>query len=680
MSAAPVWSACSSLLATFAPAPNSSSADPVEIVVTGERIDRSLKETPSSVAVFTEDAIEQAGAGTVDDLLALIPNVNLSTDGLGPTIRGQDSTGVLRDLPAFLGGNRPRVTQSVDGRAIDYFQFVFGSTQLWDVRQVEVFRSPQSTTQGRNSIAGAIFITTNDPEYVWHGRTRVQHGSLHLWQGSAAVTGPIVDDQLAFRIAADLKRARPSSDIADNAVGASTDKDNFGLVRVKLLAEPKALSGLRLVTSYTHSRSYSPQIDGVKAPFRERRDPTATYGVYRAKTDSVTSLIDHEASNDLRLSATLSTGHARFQRFAPAGLGQHKTRVRDWSAEPRIDWRADDKLRLRGGLYLSRSDMHQRIDVSAVFLGIGDFDDRQTSRGIFGEAEYRPHPRLLLTAGVRHQQDHQDRAGTLGTPGAGTALDYERKFSALLPKISLGYDLTDRLTIGALVQRAYNPGGMTLDTATGELDTFEEETLWSYEGFLRGSAADGRLTFSANAFYNDIKDAQRPQRTIVTLPDGTELPVSQLDNAPKARSYGLEAEAGWRLTPRLRFHAALGLLRTRIKETVLPSDPSLGKEYQRAPRISGSAGFDWRPNDSFRLSGQVRHHGHYFSNDSNTAALQIDKATKIDGRAEYRRGPFTLFGYGRNLLDDFSMTFLYSPTSGTAADPREIGIGLEAQF
>ena len=186
-----------------------------EIVVTGERVPRTRFETASSVAVTTGEAVESlSGADRVEQVLALTPNVQLGSGAVGPTIRGQDSTGVLRDLPSFLGGTRPRATLQVDGRAVSFNEFVFGLASVWDVEQVEVFRSPQTTTQGRNSIGGAIFVETRDPGYDWEGRVRVLGGNYDTWQGSAVISGPLVADQLAFRIAGDLRRSHTSSEIS----------------------------------------------------------------------------------------------------------------------------------------------------------------------------------------------------------------------------------------------------------------------------------------------------------------------------------------------------------------------------------------------------------------------------------------------------------------------------------
>ena len=97
--------------------------------------------------------------GEIEDVLTAIPNVQLGSGSEGPTIRGQDGNGPLRDLPAFLSGNRPRVTLQIDGRPIGYNELAYGVANLWDLDRIEVYRSPQTTTQGRNAIAGAIFQT-----------------------------------------------------------------------------------------------------------------------------------------------------------------------------------------------------------------------------------------------------------------------------------------------------------------------------------------------------------------------------------------------------------------------------------------------------------------------------------------------------------------------------------------
>ena len=131
------------------------------IVVTGERVKRSLKETPTSVTVFDKrDMDRMAAPDRIQQLLQMVPNVLVPTSRDPPVIRGQAGIGVLDGLPAFLGGARPRTVLQIDGRTVTFGEFTQTDVGLWDVDHVEVFVSPQTTTQGVNSIGGAIFIHT----------------------------------------------------------------------------------------------------------------------------------------------------------------------------------------------------------------------------------------------------------------------------------------------------------------------------------------------------------------------------------------------------------------------------------------------------------------------------------------------------------------------------------------
>ena len=48
-------------------------------------------------------------------------------------------------------------------------------TTLWDVNTIEVARGPQATSGGRNSIAGAVRIETNDPIFDFEGAARANY-------------------------------------------------------------------------------------------------------------------------------------------------------------------------------------------------------------------------------------------------------------------------------------------------------------------------------------------------------------------------------------------------------------------------------------------------------------------------------------------------------------------------
>lgn len=679
VSVLPVMFSLAASAAAASEQPVPTAQDDEQIIVTGERTARSLRETPTSVEVFDKTRIAKtAGADRIEQILELVPNVQISSGGEGPTIRGQDTTGPTRDLPAFLGGTRPRTTLIVDGRPVTFNEFIFGIAPLWDVDRVEVFRSPQSTTQGQNSIAGAIFVETGDPSFSPDFRGRAIVGDSHTRQISLLGSGPLSRD-VAVRATGDLRYSRTSSKMADLAVGADPNHDVYGLLRVKLLAKPAALPGTRIELGYTHSEAQMPQIEGVRKPFERRRDPGATYGTFRTNIDSLTGRGTASLAKGLEWTTTLTAGDGHVERFAPAGLGQTKVKSSDWSAETILNWSSQSTIKGTLGASYRHADLNQVINLSQL-SGIGKFKDDQSAFGLFGEAIWSPMPRFHLTGGLRYQRDGQTRRGALATTAAPIPLDYDKTFHAWLPKLSVAYDFATDATAGVLIQRAYNPGGTTLRFDTGQPDNFDPEYLWDYELFARASFADGRLSLSANLFYYDMKDAQRALPISIPAPTGSIVGFADLFNVPKARSKGAELSIQWRPAANLTLRAAAGLLDTKIIEAEFPYGAFEGKEFQRSPHFSGSLALDWEPIRHFNLSAQARHNSGYFSEDLNLESRRVGGWSRIDARASYDFGHVEAFGYVRNLLDHFYLTYLFNSTLATAGDPREFGIGLEARF
>lgn len=658
-------------------APPPPAEEPPEIVVTGERQERRLRDTAASVTVIGgEDVDKQPAADRLESLLPLVPNIQLGSGGEAPAIRGQDTTGVLRDLPAFLGGTRPRTTLQIDGRPAEYWELVFGLASMWDVDRVELFRSPQTITQGRNAIAGAIFVSTADPTFEPEGKARLIASTGGRRQASAAVGAPLIGNTLAFRLSADLGRDRPNSEIVDSMIGAGPNIDKQWLVRAKLLARPTP--DLRLELGYTRSHSQMPQVEGIRAPFLVRRDPEATYGVFGSWINAVTGEGAWTLNDRLRSTTTITFSKPRFRRYAPKGLGQANIRKTVWTGEEVVRWTATDRLSLLGGLHLLKETTDQAIDIGAL-VGFGSFDDRQSSVGLFGEAEWKATSSLTLAAALRHQSDRQDRDGAIVGPSRTFPLDYRGRFNAWLPRATLTWTVNDALTLGLLSQKASNPGGSTL-LLNGVVDSFDAETLWDHELFARGAVARGKLRWSANLFVQRFRNAQRPQSIEVAVPVGPPLNISQLDNAPRAVSRGLEAELDWRPSARLRLKGALGLLDTKITRTLSAKDPILGRQFQRAPHVSGSAAIEWRPLQPLMIMGQVRGRGRYFSDDANTPSRQVGAGAIIDGRVGWDFGDTTLSAYVRNLADRYQFTYYFSSTLRMAEDPRDVGIELSRRF
>jgi iron complex outermembrane recepter protein len=669
---------CSAIFATSAwaqAAPDAGEGQQGEIIVTGERVARGVNETSSSVAVETADRLEERSIDNINGLLGQLPNIQLGSEDQGPSIRGQDTTGPLRGADAFLGGSRPRSTVQIDGRAVGFNEFIYGLTSLWDVERVEVFRTPQTTTQGRNSIAGAIFIKTFDPSFEPEARVRGLVGNFDTYQLSAMASAPIVDEQIAIRATLDWRRKKSwvQFDVPSFDLGYDDRADNFTNGRVKLLIKPKGIPDLRLDVAYTHLETEAPQAQVIEPPFEERRYDDVG-GYWRTNVDAVTGTATYGDRDGVQVTLTPSYTQSRVTRLSSPGQGNALVQTKEFTFEGIVSAKLSDSLSLLGGVYHLDADQTEFIDLSA-FLGLGNFTDKQKSLGVFGEVAIKPVPRLTVTGGLRYQSDRQDRVGALDI----FAVDYQRSFDALLPKVALAYEVSDSVNIGALAQRAFNPGGTTISFETGLRDEFEAETLWNYEAYVRAGLTAG-VRLNANVFYTDFNNAQRSTTTVTTNPLGEAVFEVSVGNAPSARSYGVELELDAKVTRTFTVRAGIGLLNTKITQTLDPQDPIRGGQFASAPKWSLSTGIDWEPVKGLKLDAQLRTNGRYFSDDANTPAFRIAGSTNVDAKISYAWNGITASAYVRNALNDFALTNLFASDFGFANDPRNYGISLEARF
>ena len=209
------------------------------LVVQGEKLDRNLSKTASSVAVFDSETIEKrVNINSSNELLPSIVNV-ISTEGTNyaPSVRGIDGTGPARGGMAFFAGSRTRLAMLVDGRPAEFNELAFGDASMWDVEQVEFFRGPQSTLNGRNAIAGAMVVTTKNPTFEQEGALRIIGGDLNNRQFAGMYSAPLSQDW-AFRVAAEKKSKDSYLDFEDYPVADNAGEYHSTSLRAKLLYQP----------------------------------------------------------------------------------------------------------------------------------------------------------------------------------------------------------------------------------------------------------------------------------------------------------------------------------------------------------------------------------------------------------------------------------------------------------
>ncbi|MGH6614538.1 TonB-dependent receptor [Sphingomonas sp.] len=639
-----------------------------DIIVIADRANRSLKETSASVNVSTaRDIASASGVYSVNNLLDRIPNIVTTEPGNDlPAIRGIDGTGVGNGITAFLAGVRPRLTYQVDGRTLSFNEAVFGDTSLWDASQVEVYRGPQSTLQGRNSIAGVIAVKTTDPSFAWHGAARAIVGNRDELQLSGAVGGPIVDDIAAFRVSADWQRSRSFLDFTPYPENDDPDRFDAKTFRGKLLLTPAP--GVRSQFTLSYQDARQPQSFSIARPFTQLVPSYPRMSAFR--TRSTVGVMDTSVALDsaLSLELLLSAADFRIDRTAPAFEGNLRIDGREYVAQPLIRYApADGALSGFLAAYVFRTHQDETIDL----FGGGAYRDETDTTALFGEVTIRPAEPLSIILGARYEVEKRYRVGATGPLLA----NFRETYREFLPKATISLDVTKDVTAGITASRGYSAGGAGITFFAPFVEyTYRPEYVWNYEGFVRAKLSRD-LSLTGNIFYNRYKDMQLPFYL---------SPLSVvIRNAERTTTYGAEAGLSWRPSRGNEVFANVGVLRTRINRY---NDPlTVGNDLPRAPGFNLATGFNFSPDGKFELGADVRYTDGYFSDVLNDARTQVGAYTVVNGRLAYKIGPARLFFSVRNLLDSGKPVWIGLGLSeatdlATILEPRKISAGVELRF
>lgn len=141
------------------------------------------------MTVVGRKALDNSRATTLSDMQQLVPNFSIA-QSLGVntvTVRGVGGGG--RNI-----GFDTRAGIYVDGIYMGQAQALDQS--LFDIEQVEVLRGPQGHLFGRNTVAGAVNITSRAPSETFESSFRAVAGNHNTREGYASVSGPVADKLL----------------------------------------------------------------------------------------------------------------------------------------------------------------------------------------------------------------------------------------------------------------------------------------------------------------------------------------------------------------------------------------------------------------------------------------------------------------------------------------------------
>ncbi len=157
-----------------------------EIVVTAQKRAESLQDVPVAVSAVTGNKIAEAGIIRLEDLRNYVPTLFTQETAIGNNI----------SIRGIFSGVNPGFEQSVG----TYVDGIYrgrpqqSRMQFLDLERIEVLRGPQSILFGKNSVAGALNITTARPTRELEGSvSALYEPEFNEEEYTGYVSGPLSD-------------------------------------------------------------------------------------------------------------------------------------------------------------------------------------------------------------------------------------------------------------------------------------------------------------------------------------------------------------------------------------------------------------------------------------------------------------------------------------------------------
>jgi iron complex outermembrane receptor protein len=659
------WSATAGVAMAADPAPAPGKDTVEELVVTARRTEENQQRTPVSVSAFSQRTLDAQGAKDTTDLQGAVPNLNIA-HGRG----AGDATNIY-----IRGVGQPDALQTFDpavGVYVDdvYYSRIQGTMfELLDLADVEVLRGPQGTLYGKNTIGGALKLTTVKPSQTFHASADLAFGNYNSVDMKGAISGPVTDT-VAIGVAA--LDAQHSGYVKDPTTPSRDyNNQNTQALRAQIAWTPTTAFRLDLTADYTRENPHltvgqatNTLVTAFGGTLQTIPSPPPAYNFQTSTSPSLpnkqplTSMgIEAEAGwkfNDV-LSMKSITAYRRLKidlfediDATPLQLGDVQVAFNQaqFTQEFQLNY-VQNGWNVVGGLYYLHETIpsHQEAyanDFLRPFTFLRTIDDNlnTSSWAAYINASYALTDKLRISGGLRYTNERKTYFRTTSTFSnlAAVVGTFAPPFTPttwtnVSPMASIDYQVTPAAMLYARYAQGFQSGGFNgRANSANQNIPYNPEDLSSYEVGAKTEWFDHRLRLNGDVFYNDYTNFQASVGASEVI-NGVPTPILTVLNAGKLNIYGVELEASATPMHGLKLDSEIGYLDAkyaRFDDTSFPGGTRKWETPAFSPRLTarfgGSYAWEMGANGSVTLGVEARYRSQM--------ALSVDNADPTT-RAQY---------------------------------------------
>lgn len=664
-----------------------------EVVVTAEKRELKPGNIPVALTVVTPLSIPGENNPDLRNISGIVPNFYMQEGGL------KLSTPLyIRGIGTVSG--TPPVGLYVDGVPVfDKNAFIF---DLYDIRQIEVLRGPQTTLYGRNSINGLINITTNLPASRFSLQAQAGYSSYESQHYHIVAHLPV--GKLYNKISYAYNKTRGYFKNRYDGSRKSNPSDSYD-IRYQGIAYAarnwKIALGANYNNSFDGGYAYH-ALDSLRkdrylvnynTPSSYERELFSTYANIKksGKKMNFSSVTSYSWSKDEQMLDADFTYLDVFDNNKKSRQNLLTEELNLQSAEGRhMDWTTGVF-----GFYKDLTNKYlatfgsDKAYLLPILLDKVKYHNHTTTWGIaaYGQITLKElWPGMSLTAGLRYDYEKSslDYADSLLFSSSNRyklfhSATPEKDFKAWLPKFSFLQRWNERLSLYLSIAKGYKAGGYNI--IVNEMSSqmtklgYDEEELWNYEIGMKYSSNNRKFNLNASAFFIDWRD----QQIFVMGMMGPSI-----KNAGDAHSYGGEADLRWEFLPGLTYILSAGYNHSAYYHNQVQAHE--GNRIVMAPDFTGNTGLMYHKPvkiswfRSFMASTTVGGLGTQYFDEANSLKQDPYFTWNMQLGISGKYLDFRI--WGKNILDKAYFTYmLNNPVGDKLREYNEMGqSGSPARF
>ncbi len=647
---------------------------------TGSRLGLTVRETPASVEVITQEVMQERGARTFSEALR---------GGSGVTGGGPPSAPTTLSTRGFTA-----LTYLYDGTRSSGAGFVNRVQDTWNYERIEILKGPASVLFGDSAIGGVINFITKRPDRNNPGtEAMVSYGSYGSWR-AAVGKGGALGESGAYRFDFSHNDSKVGS-IANNGEkidhftsGVSLDLSRAVKLDLSfdyLRDDNKVYYGTPLipgalatdptgVVSTPDGRVIDRRLAGLNYNVLDQDNSSETFW-WRAKLTAQLSP-EWTVRNELSINSAdrtfLSSESAVFA--APNLINRDQTLIThdQKSIFNRLDASHVGQIgglsnRFTIGAEVSKSDFDSlrrfsngsaatntalRVNAFSPNLGVYNPDPALTTgagnrtdvtsdtrtASVFAEDALKLTDAFTLVGGLRH--DHISIERIIRDLNAGTFSSFGTSYGSNAVRAGAVYDLSKASTVYAQYTNAAAPVG-SLFLLSAANAAFPLSRGKQVEVGFKQSLEEKRFEWTAALYRIELGNvlSRDPNNANLTINNGQQS------------SRGIELSAAWRPTRQLTLAGNVAALRAQFDTLIEAGNVSrVGNVPTNVPErvmnLFASYRLDGLP---LEFGGGINRTGRMYTDTANT--IQINGYTTADAWVSYRLKPALLTFRVRNLTD-----------------------------